>query len=175
MLYQLHVWGAGEVHTGFWWRNPREKDIFEEVGVNGRVILKRVFKNGIEMAWNMFFWLSIVKIGGLQWTRYWTFGLQKILGTHRRAERILASQRSQMQVVNDGSLSGYLFGWFLGWLISYSYLRHVSLSFRDINNVCFLYHLQKKLLQKTRYVAVHLNLSRSCDKSFRDEMKLIHC
>jgi hypothetical protein len=28
------------VDTGFWWGNPRERDHFEDLGVDGRVILK---------------------------------------------------------------------------------------------------------------------------------------
>ena len=33
-----HVWGRGEVHTEFWWGNMRERDIFEDLSVNGRTI-----------------------------------------------------------------------------------------------------------------------------------------
>ena len=29
-----------KVDTGFWWGNPRERDHFEDLGVDGRVILK---------------------------------------------------------------------------------------------------------------------------------------
>jgi len=36
---------GGEVHTGFWWGNPRERDRLEEdQGVDGRIILKTMFK-----------------------------------------------------------------------------------------------------------------------------------
>ena len=36
-----HVWETGEVHIGFLGRKPEgEKDHFENVGVNGRIILK---------------------------------------------------------------------------------------------------------------------------------------
>jgi hypothetical protein len=28
-------WGRGEVHTGFWWKNLRESDHLEDLGVNG--------------------------------------------------------------------------------------------------------------------------------------------
>jgi hypothetical protein len=39
-----HVWGRGEVHTGFWWGNLREEDHVEDPGVNGRIILKWIFE-----------------------------------------------------------------------------------------------------------------------------------
>jgi len=39
-----HVWGTGEVHTGFWWGDLRERDHLEDLSVDGRVILKWIFK-----------------------------------------------------------------------------------------------------------------------------------
>jgi hypothetical protein len=37
--------GAGEVHTGFWWgEDLKEKDHFENLGVDGRIILKWILK-----------------------------------------------------------------------------------------------------------------------------------
>ena len=30
------VWEIGEVHTGFWWGDPRERDHVEDLGVDGR-------------------------------------------------------------------------------------------------------------------------------------------
>jgi hypothetical protein len=33
------------VYTGFWWGDLREGDHLENLGVNGRVILKLIFKN----------------------------------------------------------------------------------------------------------------------------------
>jgi hypothetical protein len=30
----------GEVHAGFWWRNLRERDHLEDVGVDKRILLK---------------------------------------------------------------------------------------------------------------------------------------
>jgi len=32
------------VYTGFWWENLRERDDLEDLGVDGRIILKWVFK-----------------------------------------------------------------------------------------------------------------------------------
>jgi hypothetical protein len=32
--------GRGEVHTGFWWENLKEKYHLKNPGVNGRIILK---------------------------------------------------------------------------------------------------------------------------------------
>ena len=40
----MHVWGKGEVHTGFWWGNLRERDNLGDVRIDGRIILKYVFK-----------------------------------------------------------------------------------------------------------------------------------
>jgi hypothetical protein len=39
-----HVWETGEVHTGLWCRNLRERDHFEYLGVDGRIVLKWIFK-----------------------------------------------------------------------------------------------------------------------------------
>jgi len=32
------------VHTGFWWRNLRERDHLEDPGVDGRIILRWIFR-----------------------------------------------------------------------------------------------------------------------------------
>jgi hypothetical protein len=38
------VWERGEVHTGFWWGNLRERDNWEDQDVDGRIILRRIFR-----------------------------------------------------------------------------------------------------------------------------------
>ena len=35
-----HVWERGEVHTGFWWGNLRERDHLVDLGVDENKILK---------------------------------------------------------------------------------------------------------------------------------------
>jgi hypothetical protein len=48
-----YVWGRGEVHTGLWWGNLRERDNLEELSVDGRIILKCIFnKWDCGGAWN---------------------------------------------------------------------------------------------------------------------------
>jgi len=36
--------GQGEVHRGFWWENPRERDHLEVPDMGGRIILKWICK-----------------------------------------------------------------------------------------------------------------------------------
>jgi hypothetical protein len=33
-------WGRGEVYTGFWWGNLKERDKLEDPGIGGRIILR---------------------------------------------------------------------------------------------------------------------------------------
>jgi hypothetical protein len=39
-----YVWGTGEVRTGSWWGDLRERDHLEDLGVDRRTILKWIFK-----------------------------------------------------------------------------------------------------------------------------------
>jgi hypothetical protein len=35
-----HTWERGEMCTGFWWENPKEKDHLEDCGVYGKMGLE---------------------------------------------------------------------------------------------------------------------------------------
>ena len=51
------------MHTGFWWGDLRERDYLGILGVDGRIILKNIFKkwNG---AWVALIWLRIGTVDG---------------------------------------------------------------------------------------------------------------
>jgi hypothetical protein len=52
-----HVWGRGEVYTGFWWGNLREIDHLEDPGIDGRIILTWIFRKWDVGVWTGSFWL----------------------------------------------------------------------------------------------------------------------
>jgi hypothetical protein len=53
-----------EVYTGFWWGNLRERGHLEDPGVDGRIILKRIFGKWVVGAWTGLGWLRIGTGGG---------------------------------------------------------------------------------------------------------------
>ena len=59
-----HVWGRGEVYTGFWRGNLRERDHVYDAGIDGRVILSWIFRKWDVGAWTGSIWLWIGTGGG---------------------------------------------------------------------------------------------------------------
>jgi len=57
------VWGRG--HTGFWRENRKEKDLLGDLGVDGRITLKLIFKKWDGRAGTGFIWLRIWTGGGV--------------------------------------------------------------------------------------------------------------
>jgi hypothetical protein len=57
--------GREEVYTGFWWGNVRERDHLEDSGVDGRMILRRIFRKYDVGLWTGPSWLRIGTGGGL--------------------------------------------------------------------------------------------------------------
>jgi hypothetical protein len=43
--------GRGEVCTGFWWGNLRERDHLQDPGIDGRIILRWIFRKWDVGAW----------------------------------------------------------------------------------------------------------------------------
>ena len=59
-----HVLETGEVHTGFWWDNLRERDHLEDLDVDGRLIFKWMFRKWNGEVWTGFLWIRIRTGGG---------------------------------------------------------------------------------------------------------------
>ena len=53
------------MYTEFWWGNLRERDHFEYAGVDGRIILRWIFKKADVGVWTGSSWLRIGTGGGL--------------------------------------------------------------------------------------------------------------
>jgi len=56
--------GRVEVYTGFRWGNLRERDLWEEPGVDGRIALKWIFGKWHAKSWIGSMWLKIGTDGG---------------------------------------------------------------------------------------------------------------
>jgi hypothetical protein len=56
--------GRGAVHVEFWWGNLKERDHFEDLGLNGRIILKWTFQKYFGV-WTGFMWLRGETDGGI--------------------------------------------------------------------------------------------------------------
>ena len=57
-------WGRVEVCTGFWWGNLRERDHWGDPDVDGRIILRWIFRKWEGVVGNGWSWLRIGTGGG---------------------------------------------------------------------------------------------------------------
>ena len=65
-----HVWERGEAYKGFWWGNLRERHHLRDPGVDGRIILRWIFRKWKVGVWTGSSWLRIVTGGGDFSVRY---------------------------------------------------------------------------------------------------------
>ena len=51
--------GRGKLYTGFWWGSLRERENLEHPGVDGRIILRWIFRKWDVLVWTGLRWLRI--------------------------------------------------------------------------------------------------------------------
>jgi hypothetical protein len=56
--------GRGNMYTGYWWVNPRERDYVGDPGVDGRIILRWIFSKWDVGKWTELIWLRVGTGGG---------------------------------------------------------------------------------------------------------------
>jgi len=56
--------GGGEVYTGFWWGNLKERDHLGNPGVDGRIIFRWIFRKWDVGVWTGSSWRMIETGGG---------------------------------------------------------------------------------------------------------------
>ena len=56
--------GRTAVYIGFWWGNLRKRDHLGDPGVDGRIILRWIFRKWDRGAWTGLIWLRIGTGGG---------------------------------------------------------------------------------------------------------------
>jgi hypothetical protein len=64
-LFGITKKSNGRKCTGFWWGNLREKDHWGDPGVDGRIILRWIFRKWDVRVRTISIWLRVVTVGGL--------------------------------------------------------------------------------------------------------------
>jgi hypothetical protein len=60
----VHLGETGEVCTEIWWRYLRERNYLKDIGVDGMLILRRIFKKWNGEVWTGLLWLRTGTVGG---------------------------------------------------------------------------------------------------------------
>jgi len=58
------VWVTGKAYTEFWWGNLRERDYLGDPGLDGRIMLRWIFRKWDVRVWTGLIWLRIGTGGG---------------------------------------------------------------------------------------------------------------
>jgi hypothetical protein len=56
--------GRGDAYRGFWWGNLNERDHLRDPGIDGRIILRWIFRKWEVGVWTGLSWLKIGTGGG---------------------------------------------------------------------------------------------------------------
>jgi hypothetical protein len=66
MGWATHVtrMGWGEKCTGFWWKNLRERDQWRDLDIDGKIILRRIFRKRDMGLWTGLSWFRLETGGG---------------------------------------------------------------------------------------------------------------
>jgi hypothetical protein len=56
--------GRGAVYAGFWWGNLWGRDHLEDPGVDGRIIIRWIFRHWDVGVWTVSIWLRIGQVAG---------------------------------------------------------------------------------------------------------------
>jgi hypothetical protein len=92
-----HVWGRGEVHTGFWWGKLRQTGYLEDLDVDGMIMLKLMLEKQEETSGTVF---EIDQ---------WVITFHTMQGISGLALTMLDSQ--------EGLCCMVLVGWLVDWLV----------------------------------------------------------
>jgi hypothetical protein len=60
-----HVWVKGDVFTGLLWDNVTKRDHMDDPGVDGRIILRWIFRRWDVCAWTGSIWLGYGQAAGI--------------------------------------------------------------------------------------------------------------
>jgi hypothetical protein len=56
--------GACSTHIGFWWESWKERDHYEDIDLDGRIILRRILEKQNGVIWTGLIWFRIGTNGG---------------------------------------------------------------------------------------------------------------